>query len=261
MGKEEVLQGGIYHFDNKPLIVKAWSPDMEFTREELYTVPIWVKLPGLDFKYWSPKGLSKIGSLIGKPLMVDQNTERKLGLSFARLLIEVEMKVKLPDKVFFKNERGELIEQKVQYDWKPTLCNFCKKYGHDEGICRKKNPPPNQRRGEEQQPNIVRDKGKQKETGEENQYRERQTGMINQRIIDGGGKSGTTTTIQGGRKVGWTTPVNKSLSPNRQRNQVHQGEVAHKNTFQVLHTEEAREQPSMTTTVNGGGNAIPSVNG
>lgn len=31
MGKEEVLQGGIYHFDNKPLIVKAWSPDMEFT--------------------------------------------------------------------------------------------------------------------------------------------------------------------------------------------------------------------------------------
>lgn len=75
-----------------------------------------MKLPGLDFKYCSPKGLSKIGSLIGKPLMVDQNTERKLGLSFARLLIEVEMKVKLPDKVSFKNERGELIEQKVQYD-------------------------------------------------------------------------------------------------------------------------------------------------
>ncbi|KAH0652507.1 hypothetical protein KY289_030185 [Solanum tuberosum] len=48
MGKDEVLQGGIYHFDNKPLIVKAWSPDMEFTREELYTVPIWVKLLGLD---------------------------------------------------------------------------------------------------------------------------------------------------------------------------------------------------------------------
>jgi len=38
--KNEVLQGGIYHFDNKLVIVKAWHADMEFTREELYTVPI-----------------------------------------------------------------------------------------------------------------------------------------------------------------------------------------------------------------------------
>ncbi|MCE5167020.1 hypothetical protein HAX54_033942 [Datura stramonium] len=29
------------------------------------TLPIWVKLSGLDFKYWSPKELSKIGVLIG----------------------------------------------------------------------------------------------------------------------------------------------------------------------------------------------------
>ncbi|PHU28531.1 hypothetical protein BC332_00624 [Capsicum chinense] len=34
-GENEVLQGGIYHFDNKPFIVKAWVPEMEFTREEL----------------------------------------------------------------------------------------------------------------------------------------------------------------------------------------------------------------------------------
>ncbi|KAH0650194.1 hypothetical protein KY284_030106 [Solanum tuberosum] len=64
-GKEEVLKGGIYHFDNKPFIVKTWSMDMEFTKEELNSVPIWIKLPGLDFKYWSPIGLSKSGSFIG----------------------------------------------------------------------------------------------------------------------------------------------------------------------------------------------------
>lgn len=40
IGKNEVLQGGIYHFDNKPVIVKAWHIDIEFTKEELYTVPI-----------------------------------------------------------------------------------------------------------------------------------------------------------------------------------------------------------------------------
>ncbi|XP_070038280.1 uncharacterized protein [Nicotiana tomentosiformis] len=100
LGKNEVIQGGIYHFDNKTFIVKAWSPDMKFIREELCTVPIWVKLPGLDFKYWSPKGLSKIGNLIGKPLMVDQNTEKKMGLNFAILLIEVDIDTNLPEKKF-----------------------------------------------------------------------------------------------------------------------------------------------------------------
>ncbi|XP_070051743.1 uncharacterized protein [Nicotiana tomentosiformis] len=140
IGKNEVIQGGIYHFDNKPFIVKAWSPDLEFTREELLTVPIWIKFPGFDFKYWSPKGLSKIGSLVGKPLMVDQNTERKNGLNFARLLVEVEMDSKLPEVVLFRNEKGQLVEQRVSYDWKPTLCTHCSKYGHSESICRKKHP-------------------------------------------------------------------------------------------------------------------------
>jgi len=109
-GKDDVVQGGIYHFDNKPFIVKAWSPEMEFTRDELHSVPIWVKLPGLDFKYWSPISLSKIGSLIEKPLMVDSHTEKKQGLNFARLLIEVDIDTDLPGRVMFKNERGNLVE-------------------------------------------------------------------------------------------------------------------------------------------------------
>ncbi|KAG5586279.1 hypothetical protein H5410_046713 [Solanum commersonii] len=88
VGINEVIQGGIYHFDSKAFIVKAWTPNMKFSRDELYTVPIWIKLPGLDFKYWSQKGLSKIGSLVRKPLMVDQSTEKKTGLNFA---VEVGM--------------------------------------------------------------------------------------------------------------------------------------------------------------------------
>lgn len=117
----EVIQGRIYHFDNKHLIVKAWEVDIEFTREALHTVSIWVKLHGLDFKYWSAKGLSEIGNLIGKPIMVDHNTEQKKGLNFARLLIEMEVDSNLADKIIFKNERENLIEQQVQYDWKPIL--------------------------------------------------------------------------------------------------------------------------------------------
>lgn len=30
-----------------------------------------------------------------------------------------------------------MITQKVTYDWKPTLCDYCHKYGHDKVTCRK----------------------------------------------------------------------------------------------------------------------------
>lgn len=129
-GKNEIIQGVIYHFDNKPFIVKAWNADMEFTREELFSVPIWVKLSGLDFKYWSAKSLSKIGSLIGKPLMVDNNTEKKFELNFAKLLVEVRVGEKLPELIYFRNEKGSVIEQRVTYEWRPSICSSCNKYGH-----------------------------------------------------------------------------------------------------------------------------------
>lgn len=131
VGMNNIIQGGIYHFDNKPFIMKAWSLEMEFTREELHTVPIWIKSPGLDFKYWSPKGLRRIGNLFCKPLMVDQNIERKVGLNFARLLVD-------------RNEKGILVEQRVVYDLKPTICTYCKKYRHSEEDFRKKKIPKTQ---------------------------------------------------------------------------------------------------------------------
>lgn len=96
MGKDAVIVEGIYHFDDKSFIIKAWCPDMEFTREELLTIPIWVKFPGLDFKYRSQKGMGKIGSLVGKLLIVDQCIEKKMGLNFARLLVEVDMNTDFP---------------------------------------------------------------------------------------------------------------------------------------------------------------------
>lgn len=37
-------------FDNKSFIVKAWSADMEFTKEEVNSIPIWVRLLSLDLK-------------------------------------------------------------------------------------------------------------------------------------------------------------------------------------------------------------------
>lgn len=51
------------------------------------------------------------------------------------------MDTALPKIISFRNEKGQLVEQKVSYEWKPTLCKYCKKYAHSQEICRKKAMP------------------------------------------------------------------------------------------------------------------------
>ncbi|KAH0675380.1 hypothetical protein KY285_023181 [Solanum tuberosum] len=85
-------------------------------KDEAIQVPIWIRFPRLVIKYWSPKVLSKIRSLVGKPMMVDNNTEKKNGLNFTRLLVEVGMDTKLPELVVLKNEKGQVVEQKVMLE-------------------------------------------------------------------------------------------------------------------------------------------------
>lgn len=81
--------------------------------------------------------MSKIGSLIGRVMMADENTKDKTGVNFARILVEVKIDNVLNEKVMLKNERGLLIEQKVEYEWKPLLYMYCNKYGHRGEECRK----------------------------------------------------------------------------------------------------------------------------
>lgn len=47
----KVMTDGFQFFDQKPLIVKLWDPDMEINKANIDVVPMWIKLPGLPFNY------------------------------------------------------------------------------------------------------------------------------------------------------------------------------------------------------------------
>ncbi|KAJ8438642.1 hypothetical protein Cgig2_016388 [Carnegiea gigantea] len=106
--------------------------------ENLKSIPLWIRLPNLELKYWSISSLSKIGSLIGIPIKTDQYTKSKTMIQYARLLIEVPIEGPFPDYVDFFNEKGQLIRQQVQFEWKPTKCTHCHMLGHTNDICKKK---------------------------------------------------------------------------------------------------------------------------
>ena len=48
----EVAQKGVFHFDQKPFIVKAWSPEMDMNVDIIASLAIWIQLRELDIKYW-----------------------------------------------------------------------------------------------------------------------------------------------------------------------------------------------------------------
>lgn len=49
---------------------------------------------------------------------------------FARVLVEVKLEHTLLDVIFFENERGIIMEQRIEYEWRPLLCSECKNCGH-----------------------------------------------------------------------------------------------------------------------------------
>ncbi|XP_062093858.1 uncharacterized protein LOC133799886 [Humulus lupulus] len=131
------LEAGVLHFDRKPVIVKPWTTDFD-TLKAVKSVPVWVRLLGLGLQYWGTKCLSAIMSTIGVPILVDKVTKDRSMMQFARVLVEIELLEDLPKSVQFLNEKGQLIEQFLEFEWLPTQCRGCKVYGHIERMCNKK---------------------------------------------------------------------------------------------------------------------------
>ncbi|XP_016499265.2 uncharacterized protein LOC107817887 [Nicotiana tabacum] len=64
-------------------------------------------------------------------------------ISFARMLVEVNVTKPLPEEIEVIDPKGRSFQQVVRYDWKPLFCNKCQVIGH---VC-----PPAQRRNDAQQ--------------------------------------------------------------------------------------------------------------
>ncbi|XP_009770244.1 uncharacterized protein [Nicotiana sylvestris] len=127
----EILYSGPYTINNRPIVIKPWSPDFDLKTEFLIEIPIWVKFPKLPINCWGAKSLSSIASTIGTPLYADSCTAKQTRISFARILIEVNVTKPLPDEVEVMDPTGRFFQQPVLYDWKPNFCEKCMKIGHD----------------------------------------------------------------------------------------------------------------------------------
>ncbi|XP_062118450.1 uncharacterized protein LOC133832078 [Humulus lupulus] len=133
--RDLVLESGVVHFDKKPVILRAWTTDID-SLKSIKSVPVWIRLPDLGLQYWGTKCLSALVSTIGKPIMIDKITKDRSMIKFARILVDMEISDSLPKFISYINERGQVMDKLIDYEWLPTKCSQCKKLGHTASSCK-----------------------------------------------------------------------------------------------------------------------------
>uniref|UniRef100_A0A803PBZ5 DUF4283 domain-containing protein n=1 Tax=Cannabis sativa TaxID=3483 RepID=A0A803PBZ5_CANSA len=134
--RDIVLEIEVVHFDKKPMVLRPWSVDMD-TVNMVRSVPVWIRLNSLGLQYWSRNNLSAMVSIIGKPIMIDKVTKDGSIVLFARVLVDMEISDNPPKMISYINERNQLMDQSVEYDWLPTKCTACDLLGHTVANCSK----------------------------------------------------------------------------------------------------------------------------
>lgn len=114
--RDFILFSGPHLFYGKAMIVKQWSANFNFHEEVLKVIPIWVKMPNLPLNCWGENYLSRIGSVLGVPLYADECTSQGLRISYARLLIEMDITQEIPKVVAVEDLNGVVFKQKLEYD-------------------------------------------------------------------------------------------------------------------------------------------------
>ncbi|PWA66526.1 RNA-directed DNA polymerase, eukaryota, Reverse transcriptase zinc-binding domain protein [Artemisia annua] len=145
-GLKTVIENGVWIVNNKAMMVQKWDTSVDLNKIEPDVLPLWVKFVNLPLEAWTTKGLSAIASRLGKPIMMDTMTTKMCSqgvgrLGYARVLIEVDAKKGIPDHVdiMYCDKMGKqtaIKQVKVEYDWKPPVCDVCKVFGHANDKCK-----------------------------------------------------------------------------------------------------------------------------
>eukprot|EP00252_Welwitschia_mirabilis_P015940 TRINITY_DN35350_c0_g1_i1.p1 TRINITY_DN35350_c0_g1~~TRINITY_DN35350_c0_g1_i1.p1 ORF type:complete len:135 (-),score=11.02 TRINITY_DN35350_c0_g1_i1:364-720(-) len=81
----EVLDVGPWLFKGThPLVLKMWTPGTKLDPTSFASLPVWVTFLGFNLQFWSPRMLSRIASMVGKPYYADKLTATKERLGLLR---------------------------------------------------------------------------------------------------------------------------------------------------------------------------------
>ncbi|GFS28741.1 hypothetical protein Acr_00g0003640 [Actinidia rufa] len=135
-GRDNTLQGGPYMVFGRPLLLKILPDYFSFKYEELSCFPVWVQFKNLPLELWCEYALSRLGSKIGKPMFADKLTARRERISYARVLVEVDVAKPITQEIHIILPNGDSVQQEVFYENLPLFCTHCKTISHSTKSCK-----------------------------------------------------------------------------------------------------------------------------
>lgn len=67
-------------------------------------------------------------------MFADECTSKGLRISFARVLVEIDVTQDLPKEVMVEDPNGRYFKQRVMYEWLPPYCKKCSMLRHNFGV-------------------------------------------------------------------------------------------------------------------------------
>ncbi|KAB5534143.1 hypothetical protein DKX38_017229 [Salix brachista] len=118
-------------FGGKHIALQQWHPRIQFEKNKIKSIPVWIRLYGLPFPLWTTEGLSRAASMVGKPLSCDAPTYNSTRLDFARVCVEVTADEDFIHQFELQTPLSTMpTTVRIEYEWKPTRCTTCYTYGH-----------------------------------------------------------------------------------------------------------------------------------
>ncbi|KAL4310986.1 hypothetical protein GQ457_01G041260 [Hibiscus cannabinus] len=100
------------------------------TENHLSEVVVWVRLPGLPYRYYNPELFCHIASVVGHVVKIDDNTAAGGRGRFARIVVLVDLNKPLLSCIEIDGK-----VQKLEYEGLNQICFGCGVYGHSKDSC------------------------------------------------------------------------------------------------------------------------------
>ncbi|KAL4313443.1 hypothetical protein GQ457_01G004100 [Hibiscus cannabinus] len=128
---DHVLEGGPWTIFGSYLTVQPWSREFSTSESFPAQVMVWVRIPGLPYRYYSKALFRHIAAAIGKVVKIDYNTRMGDRGRFARLAVMVSLSAPLVSGIKIDGTIYHL-----EYEGLQRICFSCGKYGHSKELCR-----------------------------------------------------------------------------------------------------------------------------
>ncbi|KAL0804395.1 hypothetical protein Bca101_096885 [Brassica carinata] len=111
--RRRILAQSFWQIDDQTMFVAKWSPGIQQCKPELNMVPAWLEFTGVPLQFFNKDALKETAGLVGHPVCLHPATENLTNI-----------------------ENGDTRRIGVTSPWLPSLCSYCKKFGHTISRCK-----------------------------------------------------------------------------------------------------------------------------